>query len=252
MLSSLLAALLLPAVGADPRGLVESPGATNHALIVGVSGDLPGIPIDVKNMTWVAEHPAHHYQVHTLLEEAATAVTIARDLTAISREVPEKGTLLFYFSGHGDLGVISPTGEDMTPVQMRDALVEGRKGLAPLSRLVMIFDTCNSGSLVGPLRHSAVLADAVRDTLVAANRDGRYWQKLMVITSARDDEWSLASPKGSYFTTGFREAFEDTVEENGTVEELIRRTRENTTVSYPVARLEPESLAEEKLIPERR
>lgn len=259
-LAVLIAACLSQAaISTTTRGLVESAESRNNALLVGVSHGLPGLDIDLENVKLMAEHPSYRYDVRLLTENDGTVENIARDLTAYSRDVDEKGTFLFYFTGHGNVGVICPSDRDMTVEEIRDALVAGREGLTPLSRLVLVFDSCHSGSLAGPLKHIGAhiaalgaapsLADRIVRALAAVNRGGEYWEKLMVIASAQPDETCLASPSGSYFTNGLKEAFDETVTSQGTVGDLVRLAVEKTYGSTPMARLVPESLGAEPLVP---
>ena len=48
------------------RGLVETPGAKNTALLVGVSHGLPGIDLDVQYVKSMASEDAYHFDVSEL------------------------------------------------------------------------------------------------------------------------------------------------------------------------------------------
>jgi hypothetical protein len=144
----------------------------------------------------------------------------------------------------------------MTVQEIRAALEKGRQGAGPMKRLVIVYDSCHSGSMLDPMNLMPRLSDAdwsarVADGLVqafAGNRDG-YWQKLMVIASSRADETSLASSSGSIFTLAFKKAFEESMADNSSVGTFIERAQKYTEGHHPVARLVPDSLANEKMIP---
>jgi hypothetical protein len=271
-----LAALLIVASSsrAAPleRGLVDSPDTTeNMALLVGVSHGLAGLDIDMSNMEKIATHSAYHFKVAKLVDEQGTVSAVEEGLSDSAQRAGRTGTLLFYFTGHGNVGLIWPQDDTMKIEAIRQAIEDGRRSLGPLARLVMIYDSCHSGSLLDPMRTSYPLSQLGNDDLQASRfadavvrafspalrSEPAYWSKLMVIASSRSSETSLASDTGSVFTKAFAQAFEETVQTNGTNADLIdAATRLTVELAqaihekphHPVARLVPQSLADEKLI----
>ena len=94
---------------ASNRSFVENPDTTeNQALIVGVGHGLSGIDIDLKNVTDIAKNPAYHFKTKQLLDAQGTVSGIVENLTELSEKAGRQGTLMFYFSGHGNVGLIWP------------------------------------------------------------------------------------------------------------------------------------------------
>jgi hypothetical protein len=237
----------------------------NVALLVGVSHGLSGLDIDMKNLEDISNNAAFRFKVTKLTEEQGTVSNIADKLGNLSEAAGRAGTLLFYFTGHGNVGLIWPQDDTMKIGQIRRSIEQARAEVGPLARLVMIYDSCHSGSLLDPMRatfpftklaneklQSAQFADAVvREFEPGLSRDnGRsgYWSSLMVIASSREDETSLASAKGSIFTNAFVKAFNEVSANDGTNGDLIAKSQAYTKGHHPVARLVPAELADEKLV----
>jgi len=241
------------------RGLVENPEDKNLALIVGVSHGLPGIDIDVDNVKIMASDPSYQYQSKSLLDSQGTTSAIGKSLTLLAENVGERGTLFFYFSGHGNVGVIYPQDRIMQVKELRTAIEEGRKAHGPLDRLVLMFDSCHSGSLLDPFRawlqpfsndpriQTALFTDEVARVMSKTEGRAPYWRKLFVFASSRADETSLAGENGSVFTVAMIKAFEEAMEKDQTIEEFIKNTKKYTEGHHPVARLVPATLASEKM-----
>jgi hypothetical protein len=257
------ASATLLASAPSQRGLVENPDTTeNVALLVGVSHGLSGIDIDIRNMSEMADNPAYHFRSTTLMDDAGTVSAISSQLTHLSAAAGRSGTLMFYFSGHGNVGLLWPSDDTMKIEKIRKAIEDGRSEEGPLARLVMIYDSCHSGSLLDPVRTgfpltqlkdeglmSAQFADTIVDAFSAGNRSN-YWNSLMVIASSRADETSLASPDGSIFTLAFKKAFKEVADANGTNADLVKKSQDYTKGHHPVARMVPESLGDEALLKE--
>lgn len=245
------------------RGLVNNADATNISFAVGVSHGLPGIDIDVNNIVAMGADPAFKFQPTTLMESAGTVEGIRKGLTAQSGQVGPGGTFLFYFSGHGNVGIIHAQDRTMHIREIRDAIVEGRKGKGPVERLVLIFDSCFSGSLLDPVRRYLRLPEFTNDREASEayaqrvvremTRDLRnadeYWKNLIVFASSRGDETSLAGDDGSVFTNAFKKAFQETMTANASLGEFIRKTQTYTVGHHPVARLVPSTLENEPMRP---
>ena len=253
-------ALALPALGAK-QGLVDATAAPNRALLVGVSHGLPGIDIDVDNVEAMITHPAYDFRGTTLEDSAATTSNILRELTALSEDAGADGTLFFYFSGHGNVGVLSAQDRLLKIEEIKAAIQAGRRNQGPLTRFVMIIDSCYSGSLLDPVRKlyplsqleesrimTTMMVDEVVKGLSPKSRADKYWEKLFVLASSRSDQTSLAGWDGSVFTNAMTKAFKETVA-SGTLGDFVRKSQEYTKGHNPVARMVPESLSVEKMIP---
>jgi hypothetical protein len=253
----------IQSMGTD-RGLVDSAEAYNTALLVGVSHGLPGIDFDVRNVDRMATDPAYKFITYTLMDEKGTLRTVQKELEDKASRAGENGTFYFYFSGHGAKNNIYLQDGLLKVTEMRAAIERGRAAAGPLARLVLMFDSCYSGSLLGPFRRFLEgighgmglditshydLAQSVVQEFTRGNRLSAYWSKLFVFASSRADETSNASSQGSEFTLALRKAFDEVMEKNGTMREWIAKTQKYTTGHHPVARLVPESLYNEKMVP---
>ncbi len=237
---------------AGERGFVEDPNAVNRALIVSVSHGLSGLDIDIKNVTKMVQHAGYQFQVKMIQENDATVAKVAENLKNEASKVGDGGTLFFYFTGHGNVGIIWPQDRTMKVTEIRDAIIKGREGKEPLERLVLVYDSCHAGSMMDDMRNRAY-SEAVTDSFLEAftmrgDYEG-YWKKLMVIAASRADENSLASPKGSIFTLAMKKAFDEAMSNNRTVSEFIALSQKYTSGHHPVARLVPPSLGDELMVP---
>lgn len=243
---------------AADRSLVEDPAASNMALMVGVSHGLPGIDIDVENMDAIIHHPAFQYQDQKLEEEKGTIKNVEGRLSKTATLAGSKGSLFFYFSGHGSANNIYLQDGLLSVSRMRTAIEQGRKSLGPLLRLTLMFDSCYSGSLLGPFRSVLKLAELEPETTAetfASNvvsvfgSRSSYWRKLFVFASSRADETSLAGEEGSVFTVALKKAYDEVIIQNGTMGEWISKTKTYTQGHHPVDRLVPASLQGEFVVP---
>jgi Caspase domain len=258
-LTAFLVSFALPWAQASERGLVHSATAHNTASLVGVSHGLPGIDTDVKNASDMATNPAYNYTVKTLSDEQGTTENIKADLTTISGQADEQGSFFFYFSGHGSPGSIYAQDRSLKIEEIRAALEEGRKNSGPFARLIMMYDSCFSGSLLDPIGKFMPLVDnsqeetqAFVDSVVkamASISDEPVYKELFVFASSRANETSLAGDNGSVFTVALRKAFDETIASNATIGEFIAKTQTYTVGHHPVARLVPTTLSDEKMKP---
>lgn len=242
-----------------PRDLVTDPAGKNQLLVVGVPGGLTGIDKDLKMVEEIGANPAYNFISTKLWSSQGTVANVAQELTKLSTHALDTGTMFFYYSGHGSRGSISLKDRSMKISEIRQALEKGREGLGPVSRLVMMFDSCYSGSLVDPLRKllnplfekedSAQFAENVMEEFKNSQRDSDYWKSLFVFASSRASETSNAGSEGSEFTVALKKAFLETLKGQGTMAEWVIKTKEYTQGHHPVERFSPVDLANEKLIP---
>jgi Caspase domain len=241
-------------------GFVDSVDGKNVALLVGVTYGLPGIDLDIKNVREIAAHPSYRFDTHELWEEQGVVENVAQNLTDLSSSVTSGGTLFFYFSGHGSKQGILMNDRLMKIEEIRAAIEKGREGKAPLDRLVLMFDSCYSGALVGSTRvnrspeedklDNEAFTQALVNELQTNQRGNPYWKKLFVFASSRDNETSAATQQGSAFTVNLRKAFDESVTNKSTVGEFVQKTQDYTSsYHHPVARLVPATLKNELLVP---
>lgn len=250
---------LQSSIAIENRELVIDPAAKNRMLLVGVSKGLPGIDKDLNMMEAIGTNSAYSFVPTRLWNSQGTVANVAEKLTQLSSEVDEKGTVFFYYSGHGSPGSISLSDRSMKISQIRGALEQGVLSNGPLARLVLMFDSCYSGSLVDPLRkmmaplsdqaEAVSFADKVVKEFTMDSRASDYWKSLFVFASSRSNETSNAGSAGSEFTVALNKAFGDVVKSKGTLAEWVSKTKNYTQGHHPVERFSPQDLANEKLIP---
>jgi len=265
LLSFLGVMLAFSAYAADPRGLVESTSGKNEVLLVGVSHGLPGIDLDVDNVERMASHPAYKFHASYLEEEKGTGANLAAELTRVAESVGTDGTMFFYYTGHGSPGSLYLQDGSLAIAKMRKAMEVGRAKLGPMARLVLMFDSCYSGSLLDPVRTflpmnqmfrpeiaSALFVDEAVRQLAPTREEGpaaEYWKKLFVFASSAANETSLAGNDGSVFTVALGKAFDEVIESNGTMGDWVKATQTYTVGHHPVARFVPADLDKEPMKP---
>jgi hypothetical protein len=238
-------------------GLVDDAAEGNVALLVGAPNGLPGIDHDLDNAKSMVTDPAYRYDVTTLFDRQATKKALLENLTSLSEKAGEKGSFLLYFSGHGNKGIIAAAHVQIVHIrEIRTALENGRKNLGPLQRLVLFFDSCNSGSLLDPVGRflrldpfttSEDVADDLVRELTPTNARDSYFSKLFVFASSKASESSAGDDSGGLFTLAMKKAFSE-MDENSTIGDFVKKTKSNTpSIQHPVARLVPETLSEEKM-----
>jgi len=246
-------------VASTSRDLVTDPGGKNQLLVVGVPGGLPGIDKDLKMVEAMGAHSAYNFVSNKLWSSQGTVANVANRLSTLSTNTLNDGTLFFYYSGHGSKGGISLRDRSMTISEIRRAVEKGREGLGPVSRLVMMFDSCYSGSLVDPLRKllsplfdssdAGQFVDNLMQEFGSNHRDESYWKSLFVFASSRSDETSSAGSLGSEFTVALNKAFSETLTANGTMADWVEKTKQYTSGHHPVERFSPQDITNEKLVP---
>lgn len=246
-------------LAAGERSLSVNSKAQNYALLVGVSHGLPAIDIDLNTMEAMDTNPAYNFSNLQLLDEKGTQAEVLRELEHQSSRVDEEGTFLFYYSGHGEPGLLVLEDLNTKVDKLRGAIQAGRNGLSPLARLVVILDSCFSGSLLDPFNvlsmrfidektYSERLASSITAAF-SADRDNEYWKSLFVFASSRANETSLGGMNGSEFTVALKKAFDETLAAKGTMATWVELTKKYTKVHHPVERFVPTAMADELLAP---
>lgn len=238
-------------------GFVQSHDSDNSAFIVSVGHGLPGLEYDVEMVESIAKHKSYDFSIAKLDEEESTKENVQDGLTKMAEEAGEGGTAFFYYTGHGSPDSLYLYDGSLYSEKIRGAVARGREGRGPLARLVMIFDSCFSGSLLDPMRlvkmtlleERAALVSFVNEMTASMARGEQYWDSLMIIASSRADQTSAASASGSIFTLAMKKAFDEVAEARGTLGSFFDKAHEYTLPKHePVARFVPESLKDEALV----
>lgn len=242
------------------RSLVSDSKANNRSLLVAAVNGLSGLDLDIKNVQEVGNNPAFGFKDTTLWDEKATVAGTELEIAKVAGEVGEDGTFFFYYTGHGSKGGLYMADQKFLHVDdIRQAIETGRKGMGPLARLVIMYDSCYSGSMVDPVRKNMFseelfnqdMATSMANSIVNAfsTRDSAaYWKSLFVFASSRADETSLASPEGSIFTLALKKAFLETAKTNGNMATFAELTKTYTKGHHPVERFVPDSMKNESLL----
>jgi hypothetical protein len=224
----------------------------NQALLLSVAHGLPGLDLDILNAKTILTDSSNQFQTVELKD--VKVAQAAMDLKKVAQTAGPLGSFAFYYTGHGLKGGLFLQDATLSIQQIRKAIEEARIKEGPLSRLVLIFDSCYSGSLIDPIRKdrlSADFADEVVRVMTAPSRDGQsyssYWKELIVFASAAANETCLAGDDGSQFTVALKKSWDSVIQSDGTIGEFIAATKKGTVGSHPVERLVPASLAESKL-----
>lgn len=245
----------------EVRGISANGSAHNYLLGVGVSHGLPGIDIDVDNVEKMASNPAYNFTSYRIMDEKGTIAEVAKELTNQSQKVDADGTFFFYFSGHGSPDSLYMQDGLMKSAEMRGAIQAGRAGLPPLARLVLMFDSCFSGSLLDPWRsmltfdyrteaqRNASFAESLVRAFSPTREEMPYWKSLFVFASSKADETSLAGENGSVFTVALKKAFDEVLAEKGSMGSFVEKTKTYTVGHHPVERFVPASLKDEAMLP---
>jgi hypothetical protein len=232
---TLLALWAAPAALAEPRALLVGVGRYQHPGI-----DLPAIDLDLERMRDTLNRLGiENRQIHTLLDEKATARDVVREFETWLRDgVGPSDRVVFYFSGHGsnvpDLDGDEDDGVDEVLVthDMRRATVAGRSTLAgvvtddQLGRLIakvpsrdvlVIVDACHSGTVTRSFTMSnrsltsdpVFVKSFVYPGMPEAGRSGLTRDlsrgpepNFVSLTAAADGEKAIGTLSGGVFTTG--------------------------------------------------
>ena len=145
--------VVITAQGSTSRNLVSSKNAENRALLLSAAHGLPGLDLDLKNVEAMTGNPAYGFKNKTIEEENVTIANTQAALKELATEVESDGTLFFYFTGHGVVGGLYMGDSSIMHVsEIRKGIEDGRKGLGPVERLILMYDSCFSGSMVDPVR----------------------------------------------------------------------------------------------------
>jgi hypothetical protein len=197
-----------------------------------------GCELDVDNIGRILSPLG--YEIKTLKTAEATRNGILASLYRASENTAEGDIFVFYYSGHGgqqpDLNGDEVDGQDETLVAydrevIDDKIHEALTRFKPGVRVVMISDSCNSGSnyrgrMNVPLNNEAIF----RPVATKSNARVNINAQLIHIGGCRDGFTSAGYHGGGAFTMALCNAWQDG-EFTGTFEELHGKIRELITTS---------------------
>jgi hypothetical protein len=182
----------------------------NVAVLIGSPNGLPGVPTDIRELTELLDKPDFHFR--TVAVNDATTEDI---FATVKEEAADADSFLFYFSGHGNRGVMLAEDRTFTFNEVVDAVKEVRQ--TPFERMLVLIDSCYSGSFVVD-GDDAIVTEPGSET--GSHLEALYgqlgaspslYQQAFVFSAAKDNETSLdlGAAKGGAFTYKFRTTVEE-------------------------------------------
>ncbi|NDE14424.1 caspase family protein [bacterium] len=239
-------------MGTSLNGLAHSAAGRNVAVLMGAPNGLPGVPTDIVELDRVFKST----QLDLGFDE------VVKDDTANTEEIFEASasaasnadTLFWYFSGHGNTGILLAEDRSFTFSEVASAITAARNN-RPLERLVVMIDSCYSGSFVdgrtpiipsgqagapddGETVRSKCIPMAgamasVDDALAEFARfQGTLYNQAFVLASSTKNETSadLGRSRGGAFTWSLRGVINEAGanDRGATIREIAERTRMDT------------------------
>lgn len=226
------------------KGLAHSDEGNNVAVLIGAPNGLPGVPTDIRELDVLFRSSELNLGFDDVVKDDKATT---RDIFSKTAEASVGAdTLFWYFSGHGNRGVMLAEDRSFTFSEVAEAIIEARES-RPLARLVVMIDSCYSGSFVDgrtPIIPSAQtgirskcmpmtgVADA-EDPLAELSRfEGSLFDQAFVLTSSTKNETSadLGRSRGGAFTWALRGVMTSMKVSNSeaTILEISEKTRTDT------------------------
>lgn len=224
--------------------------------------DLDGIEIDISTMQGLASLLGFTH-IEVLQDQQATYANVSAALQRLVGDLGPDDRALFYFSGHGaqfkdNNGDEADDGKDEALVlydadvnQARNVLLDDEIGglLSQMKngQLLMLVDACHSGTVDKSTSSKGLVsveASAYAPATTAQVKGRGYFPvqvkatapvardpagniRYVALNAAQGNQFSLASPNGSYFTLGLAEALKTAQPQGGiTLKELREKTDE--------------------------
>lgn len=189
------------------QGLGADGAGNNQALLIGAPNNLPGVPTDITELTKMFQNDVYDFHFNVTAKNKATVADI---LAATKVAAKDADSLFWYFSGHGGDGILLAQGsQTFTFKQVADAIKSVRT--TPLKRLVVLLDSCESGSFVDGT--SAIVTENGSETgpdkVLSANRDGSLYEQAFIMSASTKDENAQDDgvANGGAFTYSMRRVF---------------------------------------------
>lgn len=226
------------------NGLAHSEEGHNVAVLMGSPNGLPGVPTDIRELDVLFRGSELNLGFDDVVKDDQATT---RDIFAKTAEASaDADTLFWYFSGHGNRGVLLAEDRSFTFSEVADAIIAAREN-RPLARLVVMIDSCYSGSFVDgrtPIIPSAQagvrskcvpmigLDDTVDPLAELARFEGTLFEQAFVLTSSAKNETSadLGRSRGGAFTWALRGVMTSMKVSNSeaTILEISQQTRVDT------------------------
>ena len=229
------------------NGLANGSTGKNAAVIFGAPHGLEGVPTDVREFSKLLKEPQYNFQFPVVASNGDATVAAILALTAETAKNAD--TLIWYFSGHGNTGIMLASDTTFTFHQVADALKTARLN-KPLKRLIVLIDSCYSGSFINgsspivedsvPQRHYKCArpsepTDAPGSDIfdvLDSMKDRGIFEQAFVMSSSTKDESSvdLGAEKGGAFTWALRQVMADLRQnrDGATLDEFARATTART------------------------
>jgi len=202
------------------NGLAANGGGKNTAILFGSPNGLGGVSTDIREMKTLLDQPDFHFR--TVANGSASTSEI---FETAKTEGKDADSLIFYFSGHGNRGVMLADDRTFTFNEVATALKANRNG-RPFDRLLVVIDSCLSGSFVDGNgdaiitepgsetgSHIVFTEEALYEPVAA---DANLYRQAFIFSASKQNENSqdLGSAKGGSFTYTFRTIMGELKESN--------------------------------------
>lgn len=191
-------------------GIGAGGGEKNVAVLIGAPNGLGGVPTDITKLTELFADPTYKLQV---VSDNNATVRELLDLT--KAQAADADSMLWYFSGHGNDGVMLADDRTFTFNEVAAVIREARGPNKPLHRLLVFIDSCLSGSFVNG--GSSIITEeevtvemhqAWNESVVyqAVEEYSDLYEQAFVMSASKKNENSadLGSAKGGAFTYVWR------------------------------------------------
>jgi hypothetical protein len=243
-------------LGTSLKGLAHSAGGRNVAVLMGAPNGLPGVPTDIVELDRVFKSTELDLGFDEVVKDDTANTDEIFEATAAAASNAD--TLFWYFSGHGNTGILLAEDRSFTFSEVAEAVMAARNN-RPLERLVVMIDSCYSGSFVdgrtpiiptsGPVGTNGTSGDGdtVRSKCIPmsgamasaedamaefARYQGTLYSQAFVLASSTKNETSadLGRSRGGAFTWSLRGVINDASanDRDATIREIAERTRRDT------------------------
>ncbi len=239
---------------AGTKGLGHSAGGRNVAVLMGSPNGLPGVPTDIRELDVLFRNTQIDLGFDEVVkDDTATTAEIFADTAEAASDAD---SLFWYFSGHGNTGIMLAEDRSFSFAEVASAVMAARNN-RPLERLVVMIDSCYSGSFVDgrtpiiPSQLQAAKGATVRSKCVpmsgamtnsmttsedAMAEIGKYqgtlFTQAFVMASSTKNETSadLGEERGGAFTWALRGVIDQASVSNreATILQISERTRGDT------------------------
>lgn len=166
------------------KDLVFDQRAVNVALLFGASNGLEGVATDLREFRALLESPTYGFGFKVVVVNETTSEQMIQTTQQYAAQVGERGTLLWYYSGHGaqGSGCMATNSKCISFAPVARAIQQARA--TPIKRFFFFADSCFSGQLVNG--SSAILSGGSGN--------------LLAMNGAPDANYSIRDPGVNEFT----------------------------------------------------